>query len=89
MHNVQNNICINAPSTHTYRSYTLVEFVRCFPQSLQADSGIVPRLGHYRFLPNPCPIIIHLATQCSLDTKKPLTVLREVNTADVTKRSDK
>jgi hypothetical protein len=30
-----------------------------FPQSLQANSGIILRLGHDRFLPNPFTFIIH------------------------------
>jgi hypothetical protein len=34
-------------------------FFCCFPQSIQATTGMVPRLGHDRFLPNPFRIIIH------------------------------
>jgi hypothetical protein len=35
---------------------------RGFPQSLQVNSGIVPRLGHNRFVPSPFQfIIIHLS----------------------------
>jgi hypothetical protein len=40
-----------------------------FTQSLQANAGIIPRLSHYRFLPNPfqfisCPTIGHCHYVC-------------------------
>jgi hypothetical protein len=47
---------------------------RYFPQSLQTNAGIVTRLGHDRFLPNPFQFIIHLSpshpTLNTIDTEK-------------------
>jgi hypothetical protein len=34
----------------------LIEDLRSFPQSLQENSGLVPRLSHNDFRPNPVPI---------------------------------
>jgi hypothetical protein len=36
----------------------LTEVLRSFPQSIQANSGIVPPLGHNHFLPNFSAIIL-------------------------------
>jgi hypothetical protein len=38
------------------------EGFRSFPQSLQANAGIVTRLGHYRFITNPLQLSICLPT---------------------------
>jgi hypothetical protein len=44
-----------------------------FPQSLQANAGLLPRTGHDHLLPNPFQFNIHESsyhlTQCSLDTE--------------------
>jgi hypothetical protein len=37
-----------------------------FPQSFQANSGIVPRLCHCRFLPNTFQLIIHQSSYRSM-----------------------
>jgi hypothetical protein len=41
------------------------ENFRCFPHSLQANSGPVPRLG-YHFLPDPFQFVIHLSSYRSM-----------------------
>jgi hypothetical protein len=69
---------------HTETPAILAEDFRDFPQSLQENSGMVPRLGHDRFLPNPFRyIIIHLLschpTLYGLDTE-----LREISSIAVT-----
>jgi hypothetical protein len=46
-----------SPSRDTYRDWSRGGFL----QSLRANVGIVPRLGHSRFLPNPfqlCPSVV-------------------------------
>jgi hypothetical protein len=60
--------------------------VRGFLQSLQTNAGIVPRLGHNRFLPNPFQFIIHDSSYYpplySLDTE------RVVNTKKITTKKN-
>jgi hypothetical protein len=34
---------------------------RDFPQSIEANAGVVPERGHYRFLPHPFQLTIHLS----------------------------
>jgi hypothetical protein len=36
-----------------------------FPQSLQANAGTAPRLGHDHFRPHPFHFISHPITQCN------------------------
>jgi hypothetical protein len=38
----------------------LTEIFRAFSQSLQADAGMIPQLGHHCFFQNPFRFIIHL-----------------------------
>jgi hypothetical protein len=41
----------------------LIEAVRSFPRSLQTNAGVVLRLGHIRFVPNPSQFIfIHVSS---------------------------
>jgi hypothetical protein len=48
------------------------EVFREFPESLQANTGVILRLGHNRILPNPFQFTIHLLSYhsevCSLAT---------------------
>jgi hypothetical protein len=39
----------------TRKPATPTQVLRCFPQSLQANTGIVPSTGHYLFLTYPFP----------------------------------
>jgi hypothetical protein len=42
----------------------MTEYFHGFPQFLLAEAMIVPRLGHYRFLPHHLQFIINLTIQC-------------------------
>jgi hypothetical protein len=42
---------------------------RRFTQSLQKNSGIVPRFGHDRFLPSPLQFIYHLTNRHNIDSR--------------------
>jgi hypothetical protein len=46
----------------------MVEVIRGCTQSLQAYVGMVLRLGHDHFLPNPFTFIIHRFTLYCIDT---------------------
>jgi hypothetical protein len=48
-------------SREKYQIIIIVNF-RGFSQSLQENTGIVPRLGHNRFFPNPFQFIRHPTT---------------------------
>jgi hypothetical protein len=47
----------------------LGEIIRDFPQFLRENSGIVPRLGHNRSLPNIFQLIFNQFSYYSLETK--------------------
>jgi hypothetical protein len=50
----------------------LNETIRDFPHALRANAGLVPRLCHDHFLPNPFQSVVYQlsfhTTPCSLDT---------------------
>ena len=52
--------------TSARSSTTLTRGLRSFPRSLRANSGIVPRLGRFRFLPNLFQCMIYPSTQYTL-----------------------
>jgi hypothetical protein len=64
----------------------LTEVFRGFPQSLQANVGIL-KLGHYRFLPNPFQFTIHLSPFHS--TLYNLKKRRQINYNQTSKTMDK
>ena len=49
--------------TISFEMLALTEVVRCFEQSLQADTGIVLKVGHDRFLVHSLEFIIQCDQQ--------------------------
>jgi hypothetical protein len=60
-------VCNRELTVSKARKTTYCLSVRSFTHALHVNAGIIPRLGHDSFLPNPFPIL-HQSTMLPFDT---------------------